>query len=398
MNTLPSGWERKKLGDLFEFKNGLNTDKSQYGKGTKFVNVMDIFNNTLLTENNILGRVTISEKQFEENKLNYGDILFNRTSEIFDEIAIAAVYMDCKPAVFGGFVIRARAIKNVFDAVYSSYGFQSDFFRKQVVKLGQGAIRANIGQKDLAKVNILIPPLSEQTKIANILSTWDKAIQTTEQLLANSQQQKKALMQQLLTGKKRLKGFSGEWRETQLRKLLIESRITEKVTNDAGRRLTVRLNLKGIERREERGTEAENVTAHFIRRAGQFIYGKQNFHKGAFGIIPKEFDFFETSQDIPTFDFVEKYIVASWFYYFCAQEWFYKSLENYVTGTGSKRLNPKEFLNITLHLPSIEEQQKIAQILSTQDHEIDTFQQKLACLKQEKKALMQKLLSGKVRV
>lgn len=382
MNTLPSGWERKKLGDLFEFKNGLNTDKSQYGKGTKFVNVMDIFNNTLLTENNILGRVTISEKQFEENKLNYGDILFNRTSEIFDEIAMAAVYMDCKPAVFGGFVIRARAIKNVFDAVYSSYGFQSDFFRNQVVKLGQGAIRANIGQKDLAKVNILIPPLSEQTKIVNILSTWDKAIQTTEQLLANSQQQKKALMQQLLTGKKRLKGFSGEWREIKLSDLC--SITTGKKDVNEG-------NPTGLYpfftcAKECTYSDAYSFDGEALLIAGNGVIGTTHYYVG-------KFEAYQRTYVLQDFRNIYTHFLHQYILFFLE-----KNIEREKQHGAMPYIKVGLLNNFIVTVPLWEEQQKIAQILSTQDHEIDTLQQKLTCLKQEKKALMQKLLSGKVRV
>lgn len=207
---------KNSLDSLFEFKNGLNTEKEQYGNGYKFVNVMDVFRNDILTESKIIGRVQVTDKQLEGYQLKYGDVLFNRTSETFDEIAIAAIYLDNAIATFGGFVIRARPKGNQIDPAYSVFLFQSKSYRSQVVKLGQGAIRANIGQKDLARVCILVPPLAEQKKIAQILSTWDKAISVTEKLLANSQQQKKALMQQLLTGKKRLLDengvrFSGDW-------------------------------------------------------------------------------------------------------------------------------------------------------------------------------------------
>lgn len=213
---VPKGWEKNSLDSLFEFKNGLNTEKEQYGNGYKFVNVMDVFRNDILTESKIIGRVQVTDKQLEGYQLKYGDVLFNRTSETFDEIAIAAIYLDNAIATFGGFVIRARPKGNQIDPAYSVFLFQSKSYRSQVVKLGQGAIRANIGQKDLARVCILVPPLAEQKKIAQILSTWDKAISVTEKLLANSQQQKKALMQQLLTGQKRLLDengvrFSGEW-------------------------------------------------------------------------------------------------------------------------------------------------------------------------------------------
>ncbi|HCR3034690.1 TPA: restriction endonuclease subunit S, partial [Escherichia coli] len=214
---VPKGWEKNSLDSLFEFKNGLNTEKEQYGNGYKFVNVMDVFRNDILTESKIIGRVQVTDKQLEGYQLKYGDVLFNRTSETFDEIAIAAIYLDNAIATFGGFVIRARPKGNQIDPAYSVFLFQSKSYRSQVVKLGQGAIRANIGQKDLARVCILVPPLAEQKKIAQILSTWGKAIAVTEKLLVNSQKQKKALMQQLLTGKKRLLDengvrFRGEWK------------------------------------------------------------------------------------------------------------------------------------------------------------------------------------------
>lgn len=265
----------------------------------------------------------------------------------------------------------------------------------------QGAGRYKLNKASLEKIPVLIPPVKEQKKIAQTLSTWDKAITTTEQLLANSQQQKKALMQQLLTGKKRLLDkngvrFSGVWKTTEIGEFLQESRIPSK-TNDPSKRLTVRLNLKGIESREFRGTEAVESTAHFVRSAGQFIYGKQNIHKGAFGIIPEDLDAYETSQDLPAFDFTGA-CDSIWFYHYMTQEHFFASLEDKMSGTGSKRLNPKTFFKIKIASPSIEEQQKIAAVLSTADQEITALQQKLDALKQEKKALMQQLLTGKRRV
>ncbi len=269
-----------------------------------------------------------------------------------------------------------------------------------LTKAGASTI-PDLNHKDFYSIDFPLAPLPEQKKIAKILSTWDKAITTTEQLLHNSQQQKKALMQQLLTGKKRLLDqngvrFGGEWKTTEIGDFLQESRIPSK-NNDPSKRLTVRLNLKGIEPREFRGTEAVESTAHFVRSAGQFIYGKQNIHKGAFGIIPKNLDAYETSQDLPAFDFTGT-CDSIWFYHYMTQENFFASLEDKMSGTGSKRLNPKTFFKIKLVCPPIEEQQKIAAVLSTADQEISALQQKLDALKKEKKALMQQLLTGKRRV
>lgn len=243
---------------------------------------------------------------------------------------------------------------------------------------------------------VKLPPLPEQKKIAAILSTWDRAIEGTEKLLTNSQQQKKALMQQLLTGKKRLPGFTGEWRNLKLKTFLQES-VIPSPQPDPKKRITVRLNLNGVEKREVRGTESIDATNYFTRKAGQFIYGKQNIHKGAFGIIPKILDGFETSQDIPCFDFLPN-VWPAWFFYYFSRENIHHTLETKMTGTGSKRLNQKTFLNLTCHAPPISEQQAIAAVLTTVDEEITAIESDLSRLRQEKKALMQQLLTGKRRV
>lgn len=265
----------------------------------------------------------------------------------------------------------------------------------------QGAGRYKLNKASLEKIPLLVPPRDEQIKITQILSSWDKAITTIEQLVASSQQQKKALMQQLLTGKKRLLDkngvrFSAEWDKVEIGTLIKESRIPSH-DNNPEKRLTVRLNLKGIKHRECRGTEAVESTAHFVRSKGQFIYGKQNIHKGALGLISNEFDGFETSQDLPAFDFTGK-CSPKWFLHYVSQEQFYLDLEKKMSGTGSKRLNPKEFFRVKVAFPDVEEQQKIASVITVADQEIKTLRQTLISLKQEKKSLMQQLLTGKKRV
>ena len=213
---LPEGWSDIRLGDAFSFKNGLNGDKELYGAGTKFVNVMDVFRGPRLRVAEIVGSMKISPKQLRDYAVRYGDVLFNRTSETDDEIALATVYLDTAPAVFGGFVIRARPTTENILPEFCVYGFQSAAMRRAMIRLGQGAIRANIGQGDLNTVEWRLPPLPEQRRIAEILSTWDGAIATVEKLIANARTQKKALMQSLLTGKKRLPGFAGEWENLRL--------------------------------------------------------------------------------------------------------------------------------------------------------------------------------------
>lgn len=268
--------------------------------------------------------------------------------------------------------------------------------RRQITEQSTGTKVKHTSPDRLRSVVGLIPPILEQQKIAKILSTWDEAIATTEQLLANSEQQKKALMQQLLTGKKRLPGFEGEWQRMRIGDFLMENR--ESSSNpDPSRRLTVKLNMKGVEKREVRGTESRDSTAHFVRRAGQFIYGKQNIHKGAFGVVPKEFDGFETSQDLPAFDFTGR-CDPDWFIFFFSRHDFYKTLENRMSGTGSKRLKPSALYKVPVLAPHLEEQQEIGKVLTAAKNQVTVLSKLCASLKQEKKALMQQLLTGKRRV
>ena len=387
---VPKGWEKNSLDSLFEFKNGLNTEKEQYGNGYKFVNVMDVFRNDILTESKIIGRVQVTDKQLEGYQLKYGDVLFNRTSETFDEIAIAAIYLDNAIATFGGFVIRARPKGNQIDPAYSVFLFQSKSYRSQVVKLGQGAIRANIGQKDLARVCILVPPLAEQKKIAQILSTWDKAISVTEKLLANSQQQKKALMQQLLTGKKRLLDengvrFSGEWKQdVNLGSIINISKgvqINKNTLSEDGQFPVINGGIAPSGFTSEFNTDENTITiSEGGNSCGYVAFQKKSFWCGGHCYAVRK-----TALDLSFTFHLLKYNELK--------------IMGLRVGSGLPNIQKKAIEAFTkLSVPNFEEQQKIAAVLSAADVEISTLEKKLACLKDEKKALMQQLLTGKRRV
>lgn len=267
---------------------------------------------------------------------------------------------------------------------------------KNLNRLSESSAQPGLSVEKLVRIKLDFPPLPEQQAIAQVLGTIDQAIQTTERLIAQKELRKKWLMQQLLTGKMRLKGFGGEWREVELGEFIKESRIPSE-SNDVNKRITVKLNLNGIEKRDVRGSESEDATNFFVRKAGQFIYGKQNLHKGAFGIIPDELDGFESSQDIPSFDFTEK-IIPRYFLYFLSQENVYLSLEKISTGTGSKRIHPESLYKVKYGFPEIAEQTAIAQVLQAADQEINLLQTKAEKLREQKKGMMQVLLTGKVRV
>ena len=230
---------------------------------------------------------------------------------------------------------------------------------------------------------MFLPSSKEQTKIANFLSLIDRKIELQERLVDSLNLYKKGLLKKV---------FSNNlgWKSAKLGDFLVESKIIETNIN-LNKRLTVRLNLLGIEARNPNyAVEKEEGSTQYRRKAGQFIYGKQNLHKGAFGIIPNYLNNYQSSSDLPSFDFKNN-INPIFFYYFMSRENYYKSLESISTGTGSKRINPINFLNLDIKIPSIEKQTKIANLFSNLDKKIDFETKKLQDLKIYKKGLLQKM-------
>lgn len=154
------------------------------------------------------------------------------------------------------------------------------------------------------------------------------------------------------------------WKIITLGEVLIESAILAE-TSSPDRRITVRLNVKGVEKRPV-GNDKEGATKYFVRKAGQFIYGRQNLHKGAFGIIPAELDGYESSQDLPAFDIAE-HCEPLWLIYFLRQGNFYESLDHIARGIGSRRINPKDLYEVKMPLPPLDEQRVLLQTLSATD-------------------------------
>lgn len=146
------------------------------------------------------------------------------------------------------------------------------------------------------------------------------------------------------------------WKKVKLGELITESKIPSE-NPDPDRRITVRLNVLGVEKRPLENEKA-GATKQFIRKAGQFIYGKQNFHKGAFGIIPVELDGFESSADLPSFD-VREDCLPEWIFYFFKQGGYYLELAKIARGVATQRIHPEQIYDLEIPLPDVETQKKI---------------------------------------
>ena len=252
--------------------------------------------------------------------------------------------------------------------------------------------------QDWMKRSLAMPPLDEQQKIAAILTTQDKVIELKEKLLAEKQRQEKYLCQQLLTGKKRLPGFCGEWKKVKLKKLLKE----RKTYAQKGAEFPhVTLSTTGIYSKSERYDRDHLVKSgdkeYKITHFGDICYNPANLKFGVIcvntygdAIFSPIYVTFEATETV-NIDFLSNYLMR----------WdFINAVRKYEEGTVYERMavKPEDFLKYEVLLPALNEQTAIAEILSTSDREISLLQKSIDAEKQKKKALMQLLLTGIVRV
>ena len=196
--NIPKGWKQVKLGDLFDFKNGLNSEKENFGHGIRFINIMEILKHDFLVAEDIPGRINVDPKRNKENLVEYGDVLFNRTSETPDEVGCASVLLDAPPEQLYlnsfCFALRPHSLRTLMPE-FSRYLFHSPTYRRLVTVLAQGSTRFNISKSAFLRLCLPIPKDErEQQKIAGFLFSIDELITTQTQKLVTLKFHKKGLM------------------------------------------------------------------------------------------------------------------------------------------------------------------------------------------------------------
>ena len=190
-------WEGKTLGDLLAFSNGFNGSREMYGHGIKYISVMDILNNDYIVYDNIRGQVDVSAETAKAFAVTYGDVLFQRSSETFDEAGTSNVYVDAdRPAVFGGFVICGTKVEE-YDPFFMKHLLDTKPVRHQIISTAQGAQHINVGQESLSHVQIFLPSMNEQQKIGAFFRIMDKKLQSEQQKLAKLRALKQAYLSEL---------------------------------------------------------------------------------------------------------------------------------------------------------------------------------------------------------
>ncbi|MFQ2278198.1 restriction endonuclease subunit S [Aeromonas hydrophila] len=305
-----------------------------------------------------------------------------------------------RPCIYTTNILRAKA---KIDGQYLFYTTKTKQYNDYIQSITKPAVnQASFTTADFKKYKFPLPPHNEQKKIANILSTWDKAINTTERLLANSQQQKKALMQQLLTGKKRLNGYSGAFKRYHFSDLLkIDSKSLGTKTDpdfefDYISLSDVELGKIGsvLEHHVYKNAPSR---ARRIVKAGDILLSTVRPNLQGFAKIsnPHENCIASTGFSVLT---PKKGTCGDYIYHYLFSAHITGQINSLVVGTNYPAINSSDVSGLCIYCPCYDEQVKIAAILNNSDATIIALQQKLDALKQEKKALMQQLLTGKRRV
>lgn len=399
---VPNGWTSIRLNKIAETVTSGSRDWAQYysDSGSKFIRMTNLPRDGIYLKLDDLKYVNVHSNSSDGKRtsLKEGDLLISITAELGK---IGWVPPELGEAYINQHTALVRINKENADSKYIAYLLSSHAMNHKINRLNDSGAKAGLNLPTIRSIPMVLPPLPEQRKIAKILSTWDKAISTTEKLIETSKQQKTALMQQLLTGKKRLvnpetgKVFEGEWVYVKAGDIF-STRSNKKhnsdlpilaITQDQGAipRDLIDYNVS---------VTKESVASYKVVEQGDFIISLRSFQGGIE---------YSRYKGICSPAYVILYpkvnIIDDFYIYHLKSHPFIQAMKSKLEGIrDGKIISYKYFSEIKLPVPTIEEQKKISAVLTTTDKDITMLKAKLAHLKQEKKALMQQLLTGKRRV
>lgn len=369
-------WEKHGLSEYLDFKNGLNPDSKRFGKGIKFISVMDILNNPVITYDCIRASVQATDAEISSFSVENGDILFQRSSETLEDVGRANVYIDDRVAVFGGFVIRGKKKAN-YNPLFFRYLLSSPYARKRIIPMGAGAQHFNIGQEGLSKVLLNFPSIEEQTKIASLLHLLDERIATQSKLIEDLKKQKSAIVEKVFCSPNqeypmcRIEGF--EQALSTYKMSDFSSRIATK-NKDSKCSLVLTIAAQyGLVNQESffnKSVASENLTGYYLLHKGEFAYNRSysagydwgtvkrldNYDEGVLSTL---YICFKINETIVDSDYLA--------YYFESTKW-HRGLSD-IAGEGARNhgllnVSMADYFNTKHRFPVIEEQKTIAKILN----------------------------------
>ena len=389
-------WKKVQLSDVCEFiRNGYTYTATDFQNGVKISRIETISDRTVNLNN-----VGYAEKPVDKRfLLQRGDILFSHINSLA-HIGKTA-YFDLDEELYHGMNLLCIRNNNSIISKYLFYWLNSPEANNFYRSFAKKAInQCSISVKELERISFFLPPIEEQEKIAEILSTQDKLIELKQKFIDQKKQQKKWLMQNLLTGKIRLKGFSGEWEKVKL------GDVCEIIGGGTPNTSNIDYwngNIPWISSSDLKEDDIFNIsikkyiTKEAVQKSSTNICPINSIllvSRVGVGKIAISNCEICTSQD---FTNIIKCNCDKLYLTYVLYQKMQKEINN-LQGTSIKGITSKEIKKFIIIFPPMEEQTAIAEILSAQDKEIELLEKQLEQEKQKKKALMQLLLTGKVRV
>ncbi|MBP7862120.1 restriction endonuclease subunit S [bacterium] len=399
---IPKGWKKQLLSSLAEVRTGIAKGKTNLKDSVvlpylRVANVQD--GHIDLTE---VKTISVESSQIERYSLRPGDVLMTEGGD-FDKLGRGDVWKgQINPCLHQNHIFCVRPNELDLDSVFLAQLAGSNYGKSYFLSCAKRTTNlASINSTQLKQFPILLPPLFEQIKIVEILSTWDEAIETVEKLIENAQLQKRALMHVLMKRKKRFPGFHGRWLVCKFEDLV--SQISGGGTPERGKAdywngtipwITVKdLNFRKIEKSQEYITDQglENCAGRLIPPNTVLMATRMAVGRCSITKIPVAIN-----QDLkaifPKPNFSHEYL----FNWLSANE---REISKLAGGSTVKGLTLPDLRKLEISIPSeLSEQEKINQLIDCAESQEANFRKLLLKLKQEKSALMQQLLTGKRRV
>lgn len=377
---IPEGWSVKKLGEISCLIAGNAFNSEDFiDMGIPLIRISNIADDGIVLDENT---AFLPESFLKENSkfvIRQTDLLIAMSGATTGKMGINTF---SEPMLLNQRVCIIRA-KDVSQNFLNQYLFTH---KKDILRQSYGGAQPNIGNNDIKKIKVLLPPLPEQEKIAGILGMWDEAIEKLSDLIEQKKLLKKGLMQKLLTGKTRLPGFTQPWKEVKLgeavkrKQVIIEKGMTltsESIVDGnipviAGGKTSPYYHNNYTHNMRCITISASGAYAGFVWKHNEPIWASDcNVLYGAN---------YNTN-------FLGHYL-----------EYNQEKIYTLQTGGAQPHVYASDIKVITIPDITLDEQQAIADVLSTADDEINLLNQKLEALKEQKKGLMQQLLTGQIRV
>jgi len=418
--VIPIDWTTPEFGTVFSFLKSFSFSRDQltYEKTSDEIRNIHYGDIHATYENEILDfeaeqRVPflrdgfLDVKKFDEQEfpaLQDGDLIIADASEDYDGVCncVELKNINDRKVVSGLHTFAARGNLDEIAVGFRTYALNNQQVVRELRRIATGISVYGVSKTNLGKVKLPIPPLPEQRAIAHILGLMDTAISQNNQLIAHKELRKKWLMQNLLTGKKRLKGFGGDWKEYSYEKLLkVVKRNFDWDENELYKLISVRRRSGGIFFRE--ALYGHQILVKTLRTAneGDFLFSKMQILHGASALVTKEFAGAKISGSyIAVVAKDKKQLNMEFFQWYSQIPYFYH--QTYISSYGvhieKMTFDFETFLQLEMKLSTYEEQTAIAQVLQTADKEIQLLKAKTDKLRKQKKGMMQVLLTGEKRL